>query len=636
MNGPDRTALRIGAWRVDPLLDEVSHDGEVVKLEPRTMRLLVCLAENAGQVVSVQELLDKVWADVIVTPDSVYQSVATLRRTLGDDTKEPSYIANVPRRGYRMIASVEPWIAAPTHSPGDPSEGNAHVSDRKHRGWVSGWLAQWPRTSTAAAVLLIGIIAAGGFVFFRHQMAASSLPSDTSPHGEGAFVLAVLPFQDSSEKKDQDYLADGLADELIDVLARLPAITVIGRVSSFQFKGRNDDLVTIGHKLGAAYILSGSVRTAGTRLRVTAQLNAAVDGTHLWSESYDRDSGDALRIEDEIATDVARTFAQSFDSHLKAGRQAPVPPEAFGALLRGLQDFYRFDREGLAAAPVQFQRALDLSPGYGRAASMLAVSRMVQASFGFVPAREGFESARIAAMQSLQLTPDWPDAHTVLASIHLTYDWDWSAAAAELQRSRAIEPQHAITLQNAAMLEATLGRWDESIRLNRMKLRADPLEPSGYFILGSTLYRSGRLAEAEAATRAGIKLRPTYVSGHYYLGKILLVEGRAQEALAEMLNEVPEGAQFQGLAMAYHLLGRQTDSDAALEAAINETGHEFAFDVALALATRGERDRAFEWLERAYAQKDAELYIVNGEPLLQPIASDPRFAAFLRKMKLQD
>ena len=137
-------------------------------------------------------------------------------------------------------------------------------------------------------------------------------------------------------------------------------------------------------------------------------------------------------------------------------------------------------------------------------------------------------------------------------------------------------------------------------------------------------------------TRAGIKLAPGYVSGHYYLGKILLVEGRAPEALAEMLKEVPEGAQFQGLAMAYHLLGRQTESDAALEAAINETGHEFAFDVALALATRGERERAFEWLERAYAQKDAELYIVKGEPLLQPIAGDPRHATFLRKMKLQD
>jgi TolB-like protein/DNA-binding winged helix-turn-helix (wHTH) protein len=633
MNWPDRTALRIGAWRVDPVLDEVSRDGEEVKLEPRTMRLLLCLAENAGQVVSVQDLLDKVWADVVVTPDSVYQSVATLRRTLGDDTRDPTYIANVPRRGYRMVATVEPWVAAPTQE-GEPSEGKAQVSDRQSRDWLPDWPKRWPRTSAVAGALLI--LAAGGFAFFRHQMGASSPPSAASPHAASAFVLAVLPFQDLSEKKDQDYLADGLADELIDVLSRLPAMTVIGRVSSFQFKGRNDDLVTIGHKLGAAYILSGSVRTAGTRLRVTAQLNAAADGTHLWSESYDRDAGDALRIENEIATDVARTFAQTLDSHVKGGRQASVPPEAYGALLRGLQDFYRFDREGLAAAPVQFQRALDLAPGYGRAASMLALSSMVQASFGFVPAREGFESARNAAMQSLQLTPDWPDAHAVLASIHLTYDWDWSAAAAEVQLARAIEPQHAITLQNAAMLEATLGRWDESIRLNRMKLRADPFEPSGYFILGSTLYRCGHLAEAEAATREGVKLGPTYVSGHYYLGKILLVEGRAQEALAEMLKEVPEGAQFQGLAMAYHLLGRQTDSDAALEAAINETGHEFAFDIALALATRGERERAFEWLERAYAQKDAELYIVKGEPLLQPIASDPRYSTFLQKMKLQE
>jgi TolB-like protein/DNA-binding winged helix-turn-helix (wHTH) protein/Flp pilus assembly protein TadD len=635
MNGPDRTALRIGAWRVDPLLDEVSCDGEGVKLEPRTMRLLLCLAENAGQVVSVQELLDKVWADVIVTPDSVYQSVATLRRTLGDDIKAPTYIANVPRRGYRMIATVEPWVAAPNDSASDSSERKAQVSDRQSRSRLSDWLVRWPRTSTAAGALLIGIIAAGGFVFFRHQMATSSLPSDTS-HGAGAFVLAVLPFQDLSEKKDQDYLADGLADELIDVLSRLPAMTVIGRVSSFQFKGHSDDLTTIGHKLGAGYILSGSVRTNGTRLRVTAQLNAAVNGTHLWSESYDRDSGDALRIEDEIAADVARTFAQTSDLHLKGGRQATAPPEAFGALLRGLQNFYRFDREGLAAAEREFQRALDLAPDYGRAASMLAGSRLVQAAFGFVPAREGFESARTAAMHSLQVTPDWPDAHALLGAIHLRYDWDWSAAAAELQRAQTLGPQFSIKYQFAAMLEAALGRWDESIRLNRIQLRLDPFEPSGYFILGSTLYRAGRLAEAEAATREGIRLAPMFVSGHYYLGKILLVEGRAQEALAEMLKEVPEGAQLQGLAMAYHLLGRQTESDAALEAGINETGDVFAFYVALALAVRGERERAFEWLERAYAQRDPKLFIIKGEPLLQPIASDPRYVMFLRKMKLQD
>jgi TolB-like protein/DNA-binding winged helix-turn-helix (wHTH) protein/Flp pilus assembly protein TadD len=636
MNGPDCTALRIGAWRVDPLLDEVSRDGEVVKLEPRTMRLLLCLAENAGQIVSLQELLDKVWADVIVTSDSVYQSVATLRRTLGDDPKEPTYIANVPRRGYRMVSPVEPWVAAPTDSAGDPSERKAQVSDRRRRGWLPHRLLGWPRISAVGGMLLIGILAAGGFAFFRHQMAASSLRSDASPHAAGTFVLAVLPFQDLSEKKDHDYLADGLADELIDVLSRLPAMTVIGRVSSFQFKGHSDDLATIGHKLGAAYILSGSVRTTGTRLRVTAQLNAAANGTHLWSESYDRDSGDALRIEDEIAADVARTFAQTLDLHVNGGRQATIPPEAYGALLRGLQDFYRFDREGLAAAQREFQRALDLAPNYGRAASMLAGSHMVQASFGFVPAREGFESGRTAALHSLEVTPDWPDAHAFLAAIHLWYDWDWDAAAAELQRARALGPQFSMRYQFAGMLEATLGRWDESIRLNRIQLRLDPFEPSGYFTMGSTLYRAGRLAEAEAATREGIRLAPTFVSGHYYLGKILLVEGRAQEALAEMMKEVPEGAQLQGLAMAYHLLGRQAESDAALDSGIKETGNVLAFSVALALAVRGERDRAFEWLERAYAQKDAELFIIKGEPLLQAISSDPRYAMFLRKMRLQD
>ena len=155
-------------------------------------------------------------------------------------------------------------------------------------------------------------------------------------------------------------------------------------------------------------------------------------------------------------------------------------------------------------------------------------------------------------------------------------------------------------------------------------------------MLGSTLYRAGRLAEAEAATREGIRLAPTYVSGHYYLGKILLTEGRAQEALAEMLKEVPEGAQLQGLAMTYSRLGRKTESDAALDTGIRETGNVLAFNVALAHAVRGEREQALQWLERAYVQKDAELYIIKGEPLLQTLAGDPRYKMFLRKMNLQN
>ena len=308
MKAMDSTSLRIGAWRVDPALDQISKDGNTVKLERRAMQLLLCLAEHAGQVVSVEQLLDEVWAGVVVTPDSVYHAVAALRRMLGDDTKEPTYIANVPRRGYRLIAPVAPWVEVP-QMPVEDSPSPAAEPARATLAITKTGLP-WRRFAT---VLSIALVLALGYIVIYKFWLSKSVTTEQPPAAAATMAateksIAVLPFTDMSEKHDQEYFADGMAEEILDLLAKIPGLTVVGRTSSFQFKGKNEDLRTIGTRLGVAYVLEGSVRRSADRVRVTAQLIDTRDGTHLWSETYDRPANDVLLMQGEIATTLSRSL----------------------------------------------------------------------------------------------------------------------------------------------------------------------------------------------------------------------------------------------------------------------------------------------------------------------------------------
>jgi TolB-like protein/DNA-binding winged helix-turn-helix (wHTH) protein/Tfp pilus assembly protein PilF len=618
MTSTQRTILRVQGWRVDPWLDEMSRDGQTIKLEPRTMRTLIYLAEHAGEVVSIETLLDEVWSGVVVTHDSVYQAIATLRRALGEGVDGSSYIINVPRRGYRLVASVGPWEESMPQPGSLPLPPVAPKRGRFNRiAWIAGF----------AVVLLVGVVSfASWFRWMPGQTAPAKIALPVS--------LAVLPFDDLSEKSDRRYLAEGMTQELIDALSRLPNFRVVGRASSFRFPNpHSEDLTRLGWQLGAAYFLTGSIRTEGQRLRVAVKINAASDGTQLWSQSLEGPIGDAMRMEDDITKNVSGTLAGSNGTPWTA-KQRAVDPQAFAAYLMGIHQFYQFDRQNLDEAARNFQTALDLDPHYDRAAILLAGVRVAQASFEFVPVREGFESARKAANAALALNPEVADGHSVLAKVHLWYDWDWDAADAEIKRGLKLQPNNTLLSWDAAELASTLGRWDESVRMMEVRVRNDPMDGDAYITLGAIFYAAGRLPEAEAVTRKGLELIPGYVSGYFYLGKILILEGRVQEAHDEMLKDFPEGGKLQGLAMTYYLLGRSTESNSALQRAIKDSGGSLTFETALAYSVRGERDLAFEWLDKAYREKSPALYKIKGEQLFGNLKTDPRYTAFLKKMNL--
>jgi TolB-like protein/DNA-binding winged helix-turn-helix (wHTH) protein len=305
-----QTPLRVGAWHVNPVSGEISLEGETVRLEVRTMRLLVCLAEHAGEVVSIDELLKTVWPDVVVSPDSVYQAVASLRRALGDDPKQPAYIATVPRLGYRMLAAVSPFTAI-SGTPGQlsratsieasPSTGTTPPPGRRANS-VAMWSAGALGVVLAAALLLWGRIGTPN----RTASTEVAAPSDRS--------IAVLPFLDLTEKMAEEVFADGLTEELIDKLARIPGVRVPPPTSSFYFKNKRRSVADIARTLNVEYVLDGSTRKSGSRLRVAMRLIRADTGVVVWSESYDRPWGDMLAVQDDIATAATSALRPSIES----------------------------------------------------------------------------------------------------------------------------------------------------------------------------------------------------------------------------------------------------------------------------------------------------------------------------------
>ena len=603
------------------------------------MRLLVYLAERAGQVVGVDDLLNEVWAGVIVTSDSVYQAVAALRRTLGDDSKDPKYIATLPRRGYRLVAKVTPWSEATVTLPSAPKptslpEMVATTAMTPIARAPS--LFRWNRMLLFVGFsILIGYFVVEKAWHSRHHTSAAPLNA-AAPTAISDKSIAVLPFTDMSKEKDQEYLGDGMAEEIVDLLIKIPGLAVVGRTSSFQFKGKSEDLRTIGMKLNAAYVLEGSVRKSGDQIRITAQLINTRTGMHEWSETYDRHIGDVLKLQDAIAAAVARELQLTVAPGYVQSRATVKNIDAYDLMLRGRHAADRWDREGLDEAVTLFQQALDRDTTSAAAAAQLAYAYESQGEEGFLTPAAAFEQARRAATTALELDPTNLMAHGVLGRIHIVYDWDWAAAEGEFQQIATLAPGNGEALQGEALLSLAFGRWDDSLRYFNASLAEDPLVPGTLVFLSWVQVHRGHLTEAEAALRRALDIRPTYSWCRYYLSLVLLARGDRDAALVEMQQETDDAVKQAGLAIVYYALGRKADANAALDRMLNEQADGNASGIAEVYAFRGQSDEAMHWLERAYVQKDPSLYYVKADPQLNNIAADPRFKAFVRKMNLPE
>ena len=445
--------------------------------------------------------------------------------------------------------------------------------------------------------------------------------------------IAVLPFVDMSEKKDQEYFSDGLAEELLDLLAQVRDLRVAARTSSFSFRGKSDDIATIAQKLRVAHVLEGSVRRSGDVIRVSAQLIRADNGYDLWSKTYDRQVKDIFKVQDEIAGAVVDALKlQLLPAQQIESRHRTANTEAYTQYLIGNQ-FRELDTsESNAKALNAYQKAVALDPGYGAAYAGLAATEWRIADMMSHDAA-AYARAKSSADKAIALAPNSAEGYWARGVMSNFYYWDWKAAQLDYEKAMALDPSFTPVSVSEAGLLATLGRQADAVATLRQAVALDPLSIFAWRKLGQLLVDVGQIEEGRAAARRLQEIHPnTDDQGVEAIAQLLA--GRPAEALAASRAQSFSRGSLGGVAMAEYTLGNREESDRALAEYIKERGEPFAYQFAEVYAWRGENDKAFEWLETAYRTHDGGLPYITYDPLIAKLRSDPRFGAFLRKMKL--
>jgi TolB-like protein/Tfp pilus assembly protein PilF len=479
-------------------------------------------------------------------------------------------------------------------------------------------------------VLAIGLFAFDRFVPRRVELPAASREAQTLAVAASGNSIAVLPFVNMSSDKEQDFFSDGISEELLNLLAKIPQLQVTARTSSFSFKGKEVAIPEIARTLHVAHVLEGSVRKSGNAVRITAQLIKAGTDTHLWSQTYDRKLDDIFAVQDEIAADVVKQLRVTLLG--AAPKARTTDPEAYALYLQAVQLGRQSTAEAFKQSDALYRKVLAIDPRYAPAWAGLAANFTNEANQGLLPSKEGYAQSREAATKALAIDPDYAPAHARLGYIAMTAGDDLAGAAEHFKRALALDPADLDVLRNSAGLLGSLGRLDEALTLEEAIVRRDPVNVNALNNLGLYQCNTGRLDAAIASLRTVLSLAPGRGSAHANLGNALLLKGDAQGALAEIEQETSENWKVIGLPMAYHALGRKADSDAALAVLIAKWEKESSYNIAYVYAYRGEADKAFEWLDKAIEYGDGGLGEIVTETLFDKVRADPRWPAFLRKV----
>jgi len=549
----------------------------------------------------------------------------------------PTLIESV-RRGGRA-AGISPRPSPPPATTVIPPPESTGKRDAR---------SQWPKVVLSLAGMLMALAFAFGdrLLPARHAR-ASAEPASAAATASSAAAgpvasavgksVAVLPFADLSEKKDQEYFSDGLSDELIGLLGRIPELHVPARTSSFYFKGKQATLADIGKALNVTTVLEGSVRKSGNRLRVSAELVNVATDQRMWSQTYDRRLDDVFKVQDDIAGAVVHALQINLLAPAVSGNRTENS-DAYNHYLLGRQFLARFNQALFARAIEEFRTATSLDPAFAAAWAGLADAHFWQADIDETALRMEADrsSARAAADKALELQPDLVYGLLVRGLIRVSLDRDFAAGGADLERALALDPDNSdVLMAYASSISMPKGRFEEAERMLRKATVCDPLNARVWTFLGFSLSLSGDGSAARSALTRSLEINPqqTYAPG--LLAAIDLVEGHPTEALAMSQRSTTPVFRLTNAALALDELGRHEEAAAALQELITKYSFGAALQIADVYAWRGDKDRAFEWLERARAQNDSGLIYVKYEPLLRKLRDDPRFAQLLRESHLE-
>jgi TolB-like protein/Flp pilus assembly protein TadD len=584
---PGVTGYQVGDLVIDLGQQRVTRNRSDIALPSLSFDLLVTLARAAPNLVTFDQLTARVWPHLVITPETISQRVKLVRDALGDDTHAPRYIAGIRGRGYRMVAAVKPLpVESQIQPPG--------------------------HDETAVT--------------------AFNPPANS---------IAVLPFVNMSGDATQEYFSDGLAEELLNALTRINDLRVAARTSSFSFKGKDTDIGTVARKLNVGAVLEGSVRRSGHTVRITTQLNDAATGFHIWSESYDRDLGDMLQLQTQIATAVAEALKVKLlgDEGTKIELGGTHYPAAFDAYLRGSKSLY----SGRGASNYQraiaaYAEAIRLDPNYALAFAgrSQALSSYASEWATETAIREYFDKAQADAREALKLAPELAEGYLALASYFNRGSLDFTRANHAYERAIGLAPGNAEVLARGGRFAATMGRFGASLTAGRRAVALDPLSARSRYLLGQSLRYARRNEEAVAAFGEVISLEPDYDGAHGLRGLVYYGLGDFQSARSSCELKPDNWASLWCLAVTQDKLGRHTDAEVMLEKLQVAYGDAGPVEYAGIYAQWGNTAKALEWLTAAMRLRNPDLVYVKTEPLLDPLRKEPGFQSIERALKFPE
>jgi len=622
--------IHFAHFELDRRAGELRKKGVKVRLQEQPFRVLALLLEKPGEVVTREELRSRLWpADTFVDFDHrLAAAVSKLRDSLGDAADRPTFVETVGRRGYRFLHPLQE-NAPPAPTPeGSPDrtllEGPSLSTEPRPPKWRPAL-----RRGAEALLLVLAVLLLG-----RGRPPEAALPHISS--------IAVLPLENLSDDPEQEYFVDGMTDEIITDLAKLPGIRVISRTSAVHYKGTRKTMPEIARELNVDAVLEGTVLRVGDRVRIRTQLVYAPADRHIWAQAYERDLKDVLTLQATLAEDIASQIRLTLTS-AQLARLAPahsVDPEVHELYLRGRHFASKRDRDGLARAIDLFGKAVVRDPTYAAAYAGLADSYALSAGLNLTSVDEVVQKARAAAEKALEIDGNLAEAHTSLGLIALFSNWDWANAERHYKRALELDPNYATAHHwYAEGYLMPVGRAAEAIAEIRKARELDPLSPVVATDLGKELYFVHRYDEALAELHRALELDPSFVAAHNWISDTLLEKGMYREAAAELEKTKPfkeERVYVRQTAYLYARAGKRPEARAAVARSL-ELSHGKPVSsgaVALAYAAIGDRDATFAWLERAFAERSSFMTSLKYWSVFDPLRGDPRFGDLIRRVGL--
>lgn len=664
---PAQQIYEFGQFRIDPDERLLLSEGKPIPLTPKAFETLLALVENSGRVVKKDDLMRRVWPDAFVEEVNLAQNVSALRRAL--DTNGEQYIETVPKLGYRLIAKARP-IRAPGETVDEPPLGREQDADtgadpgkteRKYRfigsvappasgfgGEVLTRLKPEPEsgsiaplappaspkialTRTKVFVLAIIFAALAGtalyFAFPRERVIDS---------------IAVLPLVNATSDPNSDYLSEGLTDGLINGLSQLPNLTVKSERSVARYKGADIDPQLVGRELGVRAVLVGKIVQHGDSLSISVELVDARDDNHIWGGEYNRKMADIAGMQEMISKDIAENLRPKLSGEQKAYIAKPQTQnaEAYALCLKGRFYWKKRTEEGLKEGLAYFERAREKDPNYALAYAGLADSYNMLGIWQFVAPQEVAPKAKAAALKALELDPLLPEAHASLGMVKTFYEWDWAGGEDEIKEALRLNPSYETAYRWYATILDGTERHEEVIASSRHALELDPTSLIDSSSLGFELYMVRKYDDAVAQLQKTLAMDPNYFPTHHWLSMTYIQKSMPNDAFqearkaADLSNE--STLSMSDIARSYAVSGNVKEAHRILQTlqGASKSRYISSFEIATIFASLNESDHAFDSLQKAYEDRDYNLFRLRADPRLESLHKDPRYADLLRRIGL--